>query len=171
MTDARTEVRIRKIVDLKAVISAALIAGTIALLCNFFLVPLLLQTTPWVAVRLSGSILLGAGVLAPPATFHAGALVAAIVTHYVLALIMTLIIAYVVHRGGLIGGILIGALLGLSFFCIDYYTLTFFMPQFFALQHWSVVASHVLFGAVAGGVYELLEDQIFETDVTSVRRS
>ena len=36
----------------------------------------------------------------------------------------------------------------------------------FAIQHWSVVVGHVLFGAVAGGTYELLEDQIFETDIT-----
>jgi hypothetical protein len=170
MDDALTEVRVRKLVDWKAVLMATLVAGTVALLWNFFVVPALLRTTPWVAVRLAGSILLGKGVLAPPATAHIGALVAAIATHYVLALVMTAIIAYVVHRGGLLGGILIGGLLGLSFFCIDYYSLTYFMPQFFAIQHWSVVLGHVLFGAVAGGTYELLEDQIFETDVTRVRR-
>jgi hypothetical protein len=170
MADALTEVRIRKVVDLKAVVTAALVAGTVALLCNYFVVPALLDVSSWVAVRLSGSILLGKGVLAPPATAHIGALVAGVFVHYVLALLMTLVIAYVVHRGGLLGGVLIGGLLGLAFFCIDYYTLTYFLPQFFALQHWSVVASHVLFGAVAGGMYELLEDQIFETDVT-VRRN
>jgi hypothetical protein len=123
-----------------------------------------------VAVRLAGSILLGKGVLAPPATAHMGALFAAIATHYVLALIMTAIIAYVIHRGGLLGGILIGGLLGLSFFCIDYYSLSFFMPQFFAIQHWSVVLGHVLFGAIAGGMYELTEDEIFDTDVIPKRR-
>jgi ABC-type cobalamin transport system permease subunit len=159
-----SRVRIRKVVDLRAVITAALVAGTVSVLCNFFLVPSLLHTTPWVSVRLVGSILLGNDVLAPPATFHAGALAAALVTHYLLALAMTAIIAYVVHRGGLTGGILLGALLGLAFYSIDYYTLTYFMPQFFALQHWSVVASHILFGAIAGGTYELFEDQIFETD-------
>ena len=164
MTDPLSRVRIRKVVDLKAVVTAALIAGTVALLCNFFLVPALLNTTPWVAVRMAGSILMGKDVLAPPATFHAGALGAAIATHYLLALVMTAIIAYVVHRGGLVGGILIGALLGLAFYSIDYYTLTYFAPQFFALQHWSVVATHILFGAIAGGTYELFEDQIFETD-------
>jgi hypothetical protein len=171
MARPQTAVQVRKVVDWKAVLVATLVAGTVALLCNFFLVPALLKTTPWVAVRLAGSILLGKDVLAPPATMHIGALVAAIATHYVLALIMTAIIAFVVHRGGLVGGILIGGLLGLSFYCIDYYTLTYFMPQFFALQHWSVVATHILLGAVAGGMYELVEDQIFEADVTTVRGS
>jgi len=171
MHDPLARVRIRKVVDLKAVVTAALVAGTVAILCNFFLVPALLQASPWVAIRMSGSILMGTDVLAPPTTFHAGALGAAIVTHYLLALVMTGIIAYVVHRGGLLGGILVGALLGLAFYSINYYTLTYFMPQFFALQHWSVIATHVLFGAIAGGTYELLEDQIFETDFTGISRS
>jgi len=96
-----------------------------------------------------------------------GALVAAVAIHYVIALAMAAVIAYVVHRGGLVGGILVGALLGLAFYFIDYYTLTYFFPQFFAMKHWSVVASHVLFGALAGGVYELLEDQIFEADLSA----
>ena len=164
MAETLARARIRKVVDLKAVVTAALVAGTVAILCNFFLVPALLNTTPWVSIRMAASVLMGTDVLAPPATFHGGALAAAIVTHYALALVMTLIIAYVVHRGGLLGGVLIGALLGLAFYSIDYYTLTYFMPQFFALQHWSVVATHILFGAVAGGTYELFEDQIFETD-------
>jgi uncharacterized membrane protein YjjP (DUF1212 family) len=85
----------------------------------------------------------------------------------VLALALAAVVAYVVHRGGLIGGILVGAVLGLAFYFIDYYTLTYFFPQFFAMKHWSVIASHVLFGAMAGGVYELLEDQIYETDLPS----
>ncbi len=165
------QIRVRKVVDWKAVVIASLVAGTVALLWNFFVVPALLQTTPWVAVRLAGSVLLGKGVLAPPATAHMGALLAAIATHYVLALVMTAIIAFVVHRGGLLGGIMIGGLLGLSFFCIDYYTFSYFAPQFFALRHWSVVLGHLLFGMVAGGAYELLEDQLFETDVTLDSRS
>ncbi|MEO8308956.1 MAG: hypothetical protein ABI616_13040 [Pseudomonadota bacterium] len=166
MDSTLIDTRVRKLVDWKAILLATLVAGTIALLWNFFVVPALLKTTPWVAVRLTGSILLGKGVLAPPATAHIGALIAAIATHYVLALVMTAIIAFVIHRGGLVGGILIGGLLGLSFYCIDYYSLTFFMPQFFAIQHWSLVVGHILFGAIAGGTYELFEDQIFETDIT-----
>ena len=76
------------------------------------------------------------------------------------------VIAFVVHRGGLIGGVLGGAVLGGAFYFINYYTLTYFFPQFFAMKHWSVLASHVVFGALAGGTYELLEDQIFEADLS-----
>ena len=108
-----------------------------------------------------GAAMFWAGLVAAA---HSGALLAAIAVHYRLAMAMTAVIAYVIHRGGLIGGILGGAVLGLSFYFINYYTLSYFYPQFFAMKHWSVLASHVLFGALAGGVYELLEDQIFEAD-------
>lgn len=166
MTHVVETVQVRKVVDWRAAFWAGLAAGTVFLLANLFVVPALMDGRFWISVRLVASIVLGRDVLAPPATAHAGALLAAVGIHYVLALAMTAVIAYVVHRGGLVGGVLVGALLGLAFYFIDYYTLTYFFPQFFAMKHGSVVASHVVFGALAGGVYELLEDQIFEADLT-----
>lgn len=166
MTHVVETVPVRKVVDWRAAFWAGLVAGTVFLLANLFVVPALMDGRFWISVRLVASIVLGRDVLAPPATAHAGALLAAVGIHYVLALAMTAVIAYVVHRGGLVGGVLVGALLGLAFYFIDYYTLTYFFPQFFAMKHGSVVASHVVFGALAGGVYELLEDQIYEADVT-----
>jgi hypothetical protein len=158
-------IRRRKVIDWKAVLWAGVVAGTVFMLANLFVVPRIMGGNFWISTRLVGSLLLGEGVLAPPATFHAGALVAAIAVHYVLALAFAAIIAFVVHRGGLIGGVLGGAVLGGAFYFINYYTLTFFFPQFFAMHHGAVLASHVLFGALAGGIYELLEDQIYEVQV------
>jgi hypothetical protein len=165
MTDIAAAPPMRKLVDWSAAVRAALVAGTVFLLVDLFVVPALMGGSFWISVRLVGSIVLGGQVLAPPATAHVGALLACILVHYALALAMTGVIAYVVHRGGLIGGILGGAALGVAFYFINYYTFSYFFPQFFPMKHWSVLASHALFGAVAGGVYELLEDQIFEADV------
>lgn len=159
------EVRSRKVVDWKAVGWAGLIAGTVFLLLNLFVVPRLMGSSFWISVRLVGSIVLGNDVLAPPASAHTGALAAAIGVHFLLAFAMAALIAYVVHRGGLLGGVLAGAVLGMAFYFIDYYTLSYFFPQFFAMRHAAVIVSHVIFGALAGGIYELLEDQIFEIDV------
>jgi len=169
MEVASSRVVQRKLVDWKAVMWAGLVAGTVFLLVNLFIVPRIMGGSFWISTRLVGSIVLGESVLAPPATFHGGALAAAIAVHYVLALAMAAIIAIVVHRGGLVSGIIGGALLGLAFYFIDYYTLSYFFPQFWAMKHSSVLASHVLFGALAGGIYELLEDQIFELDVVAGR--
>jgi hypothetical protein len=151
-----SDVMKRKVIDWKAVLWAGVTAGTVFLLVNLFVVPRIMGGSFWISARLVGSMLLGEGVLAPPATFHAGALAAAMAVHYTLALALAAIIAFVVHRGGLIGGVLGGAVLGGAFYFINYYTLSYFFPQFFALRHGSVLASHVLFGALAGGVYELL---------------
>jgi ABC-type cobalamin transport system permease subunit len=155
----------RSTVDWRAVSWAALVAGTVFLILNLFVVPALMGGSFWISVRLVASIVLGREVLAPPATAHAGALVAAVGVHYVISYVLTAFIAFVIHRGGLIGGIVGGALLGLAFYFIDYYALTYFFPQFFAMKHASVIASHVLFGAVAGGVYELLDEDFDETDL------
>lgn len=167
MVQVIADVPLRKVMDGRAVIQAGLLAGTVFLLLNLFLVPALMGGSFWISARLIASILLGPDVLAPPATGDAGVLLSAVAVHFVLALAFTAVIAYIVHRGGLLGGILVGAVLGLAFYYIDYYTLTYFFPQFFAMKHGSVIASHVIFGAVAGGVYELLEDQIFEADLPS----
>jgi hypothetical protein len=169
MEVASSRVVQRKLVDWKAVMWAGLVAGTVFLLVNLFVVPRIMGGSFWISTRLVGSIVLGESVLAPPATFHGGALAAAIAAHYVLALAMAAVIAIVVHRGGLVSGIIGGSLLGLAFYFIDYYTLSYFFPQFWAMKHASVLASHVLFGALAGGIYELLEDQIFELDVVAGR--
>ncbi len=150
------------LVDWRAVLLAWLIAGTAYLILDLLVVPAVLGGNFWISARLVASILLGPDVLAPPATFDGGVLVAAIVTLYTIALVATVVIALVIHRGGLILGILGGALLGLSFYAINYYSLTYFFPQFFALNTPVVVISHVVFGALAGGLYEVLESDEIE---------
>jgi len=132
------------------------------LLLDLFVVPALMGSSFWISARLTASIVLGQQILAPPATFDGMALLAAILVHYFLALLMTGLIALVVHRGGLTTGIIGGAVLGLAFYYINYYTLSYFWPQFFAMKHGSVIASHVIFGALAGGLYELLEGDWYE---------
>ena len=119
MVGVAAPIQLRQVVDWRAAFWAGLIAGTAFLLVNLFVVPALMGGSFWISVRLVASILLGRDILAPPATANTGALVAAIAVHYVLALAMAAVIAYVVHRGGLIGGILVGAILGLAFYFID----------------------------------------------------
>jgi hypothetical protein len=145
------------LVDWRAVLIAWLIAGTVYLILDLLVVPAFMGGSFWISVRLVASLLLGPDVLAPPASFHGLALVAAIVTIYGISLLGTVVIALVVHRGGLILGIIGGALLGLSIHAINYYSLTSFFPQFFALNAPSVAVAHAIFGALAGGLYEWLE--------------
>jgi hypothetical protein len=154
-------VRTRQVVDWGAAIRAGFIAGFFFLLVNLILTTLSFGASGWVLIRQLASIVLGDEILAPPATFNAAATAVALLVHFALSIAYALLIAYVVHRGGIITGIVGGALLGVALYAINVYTLTIFFPWLFALRNWVFLASHVLFGALAGGVYEALEEEIF----------
>ncbi|MCG6924908.1 MAG: hypothetical protein LJF30_06315 [Acidobacteria bacterium] len=161
----------RLMVDWSAAFQAGLIAGTVFLFVNLILGPMAYGGNVWVWIRLLASPILGSDILAPPATFNAGALAAAAVVQYGVSMILTLTIAFVLHRWGLWVGILGGAVLGLAFYAINIYTFTYFFPWFYALGGWVMALSHVLFGAFAGGVYEVLEVEEWELeDGTVVQR-
>lgn len=153
--------RMRQLVDWSAAIWSGMIAGTVFLLMNLFLSPI---GNSWAMLRLFASIVLGESVLAPPATYDLTVLLVALVVHFVLAILFSLLIAYVVHRGGLVSGIIGGALLGLALYSINVYTLTLFYPWFFAMHGGVFILTHLIFGALAGGIYEALEVEVFVPD-------
>lgn len=153
-----TSPRMRQLIDWSAAVWAGVIAGALFLLVNLFFSPV---GNAWVMLRLFASVVLGQGILAPPPTFDLSALVVGLLVHFVLSILYTLLIAYVVHRGGLISGVIGGALLGLALYSINFYTLTLLYPWFFAMRSTVFVATHLLFGALAGGIYEVLEIEIF----------
>ena len=151
----------RQVVDWSAAFWAGLISGIIFLLLNVFLIPYFIGGSPWMMVRLFGSVVLGEEVLAPPATYHLSALVVAVLMHLVLSIVFSMLLAYIIHRGGLITGILGGALFGLILYLINFYTLTLIFPWFFAMRNWVFLANHAIFGALSGGIYETLEVEEF----------
>ncbi|MCC6802384.1 MAG: hypothetical protein IT319_05840, partial [Anaerolineae bacterium] len=133
---------------------AALIAGSLFLLVNILLMPSALEIDPLLLLRYQASLVMGSGVLL---SSDASVIVVGIIVHYVLALVFTLIITIVIHRWGLVVGIIGGAILGLAIYGINLYTMTLFFPWFFAINNNILLASHVVFGAAAGGIYELLD--------------
>jgi hypothetical protein len=151
----------RQVVDWSASIWAGLLAGSVFLFLNVLVTPWVIGGNGWVMVRLIASIPLGEAVLAPPASFDLVVLLAAFVTHYVLSIVFSMILAYIVHRGGMLTGILGGAVFGLCLYYINVYTLTWWLPWFFAVRGWPFLLTHILFGAVAGGIYEGLEVEEF----------
>ena len=155
----RTE--LRQLVDWSAALLAGLVAGIVFLLANLFVVPMFVGGNAWVTLRLLGSVLLGPSVLAPPATFHAGALVVGLLVHFALSIGFTVLLAIIIHRFGLLVGIFGGALFGLALFCINVYGLTALMPWFYVMDNPAALTTHVLFGAVAGAFYESFEVEEF----------
>jgi len=153
--------RMRQLVDWSAAVWAGVAAGLVFLALNLFLVPAVLGGNPWVMVRLLGSVVLGGAILAPPATYDPTALVAATAVVMGAVMVYALLIAYVIHRGGLITGIVGGGALGLAIYGLHFYAVTYFYPWFFAFRGEAMLVSHVVMGAAAGGVYEWLEVEEF----------
>ena len=154
--------KMRQVVDWSAAFWAGLIASLVFYLLNIFVVPVLLGGNMWVIIRLFASIFLGESVLAPPATYDFAALMISLIINFVVSLSFTFLIAFVIHKYHLLVSIFGGAIFGLAIYLINFYSLSYFFPWFFALSSWPFVLSHILFGAVAGGVYELLEVEEFE---------
>lgn len=147
---------IQKHMTWRAVLVAGLVAGTVFLLTNIFLMPVVVGVDPMLSLRYFASLPLGQGVLTQTDNTTMIA-VTGVLIHYVFSLLFALVIAIVVHRWGLIVGIVGGAILGLAIYAINLYTMTVFFPWFFAFNNPVLLLSHVLFGAVAGGVYELFD--------------
>lgn len=153
--------RQRQLVDWSAAVWAGVLAGAVLFLLDVLVLPLLIGGNGWVMVRLLASPVLGETILAPPATFDATALGVALLSHFALSIAFACLLAFIFHRGGLITGILGGALFGMALYGIQIYTMTFLFPWFFALHGWPFFTAHVVFGALAGGIYEGLEVEEF----------
>jgi len=117
--------------------------------------------SPWVVTRLLASLILGSGVLPPPATFTPGTVLVALIVHFALSIGYAMLIAFVLHRWGILVGIVGGALLGLAFYAINFYAISYLFPWFYPMRSWMFAASHALFGAVVGGLYETMEVERF----------
>ncbi len=152
----------RVVVDWSAALWAGIISGTVFYLLNIFLVPFVNGGNSWTIIRYLASPVLGESILPPPAIFDIQALIVSIICTLVLAVIFTVIVSYVLHRGGLILGIFGGALFGLALYFINFNTLTLLVPWLYALSSPVMMVTHIIFGILAGGLYEAFEVEEYE---------
>ena len=153
-------VRMRQLVDWHAALLAGLISGAISFTLGIFLSWYLVKS-PWFFTRLVSSIILGVKVLPPPTTFDLGIFVIALLVFIAIALIYTAIIATIVHKYGIIISFLGGAIIGLAAYAINFYSFSYFFPWFYPYRSWIFVVAHVVFGALVGSLYELMEVEVY----------
>ena len=154
----------RQIMDWRAAVIAGLLAGVLALALRVLLWLLVTGGSFWAPFYQSAAIFLGPESLAPVDAPQMGIVAVGVLVHMALSLVYALLLAFIIHRWGLIVGILGGALFGLAIYVINYYTFTYLFPWFFPLRSWLVLATHVFFGATAGGIYEALERHLYVLD-------
>lgn len=154
-------VRVQQVVDWSAAVWAGLIASISFLIINILLTALS-GGSPWLLTRVLASLVLGnSPSLFATADFDLFIFFAALIVHIPLSILFACLIAIVIHRWGLLVGVIGGGFLGLFLYIINYYTFDLIFPAFLMLQNWVMVVSHILFGAMAGGIYEALEVEAF----------
>jgi hypothetical protein len=149
------------------VIPVAGIAGGVAyLVVAFLLMPVTLDINPTLLLQYIAALVLGADALLEN---QVSVWAVGLVVHMVLSVGFALVIAIVVHRWGLVVGIIGGAILGVAIYLINLYTLTLVFEWFFAINNSVLLLAHVAFGAVTGGVYEVFDhyDEGLGTDHAS----
>jgi len=155
---------VQKNMTWRGVFIASIAAGTVFIVSNLILTPLVLDIQPPVILRYFASLLLGSDAVTDDGAFVQ---VIGLVIHFVLSFVFTLLITIVIHRWGILVGIIGGGLLGVAIYGINLYTFTVIFEWFFAIESNVLLLSHILFGATAGGVYELFDhyDIPFELEV------
>jgi len=159
--------RIKQIVDWKAAVWAGLIAGVVFLVVGVILSAITLGS-PTFMLRLSASILLGADAVLPTTGPAALILLVGVGIHLIVSILFAIVTAVIIYRWGIIVGFLGGALVGLAIYIINYYGTSLLLPWLYPMRNWMLLVSHVIFGAISGGIYELLEEEIYVVDEGAV---
>ncbi|WP_251357828.1 hypothetical protein [Kangiella sp. TOML190] len=147
----------KMLLDWSAVVWAGVITGVLSLPLLFFVLPALINLDTSSIIQYWASMLLGSSVISVPASFSIGHLLVAIVTHVALTLLLTTIIASIFHRFGTLIGITGGALVGLAYYLINIYSMTYFFSWMYLFEGAAFLLFNMLIGGMAGFFYESLE--------------
>lgn len=137
----------------RAAVWSGVIAGLVFLVLELLLMAFT-GVSIWAPVNMIGAIMLGEEVLSP--AFNFVALLAALVAHFVLAIVFGLILSYIVYRLEEWAGIAVGAVFGLLLYWINFYGFTAAFPWFAEARGGISLFAHLIFGIVAAWSYKEL---------------
>ncbi len=133
-------------------IVGGLVAGVVFMILEMLLVPLVGGGSAFGPPRMIAAIVMGEGVLPPPATFDASIFLVAMLVHFGLSMVLGIIFAVIFARRALseTAFIGIGAAFGLAVYFVHFYGLTAIFPWFEMARNWISIFAHIVFGAVLG---------------------
>ena len=150
----------RRIPDWRAAAVAGFAAGVVFLALEI-LMALMTTGSAWGLPRMIAAIILGRGVLPPPASFSLSVVLVALGVHVVLSIIFGLVAGLLIapfHFDSSVGmASVAGAIFGLAVYLINFYGMTQFFPWFADARNWMSVFAHLVFGVVAADIYLKLE--------------
>lgn len=147
----------KMLLDWSAVIWSGVVTGILSLPILFFALPAIIDLDTNNIIQYWASMILGSSVITIPADFSVNLLVAAIIVHVGLSLILATVIASIFHRFGTLVGVMGGALVGLAYYLINIYSMTYFFNWMYLFQGSAFLLFNMIVGGMAGFFYESLE--------------
>lgn len=141
-------------VDIRAAILAGLLAGMVdlALLAASAWTQ---GQNVWVNMRHTAAILMGTGVLPPPATFDLFLFIVSTIVHFGLSMIYGVIVAFFVRRANWTIGLMIGVAVGFGIYVVNYYVFAPLLFPWLIESRSGMVPTliHPVFGMIAAAAY------------------
>ncbi|NMG53776.1 sodium:proline symporter [Aromatoleum aromaticum] len=134
---------------------AGIVAGIVATVAQLALWWIFSDALPAILfrdARLAAAIVMGPGVLPPPATFDVVVMLVATVVHFALSIMYGVVLAPLVATLDARRVLPAGSVFGLALFVLNMYGFTLVFPWFDAARDWITAAAHVVFGATAAAV-------------------
>jgi hypothetical protein len=163
----RVDLRWNQIVDWRAVMIVGMASALVFLIVNIVLQTVYIGS-PELTWRILASVFQGPEVIPPGGSTSMSLILAALAVHIPLSIIFTALIAVVVHEWNFIVSVLVGGVMGLALYAINFYGLAYFFPWMKPMASWLMMSSHIAFGAVAGGLYEAFERDIYQLEAVEV---
>jgi hypothetical protein len=145
-------------VDVVAAVSAGVAAGILATVVQIVLWAIFTDELPAIFFRdsrFAAAIVLGRGVLPPPASFDGRIILIATLVHFALAIAYGLILARFIAGLRTGASLLAGAAFGLGLYAVNMYGFTATFPWFASSRDWITALTHLVFGTVLAGVYRV----------------
>jgi hypothetical protein len=144
---------VARVVNWSAAVWSGVISGAVFMMLEMMMVPLFLGGSMWGPPRMIAAIVMGKGVLPPPATFDFGILVVAMGVHFALSIAFALVLALLIARVRLATALLVGTAFGVGLYVVNFYGMTALFPWFAMARNGVSVFAHAVFGLVAAWAY------------------
>jgi len=147
--------------DWKAVIWAAIIAGIVFMTLEMVLVATVGGGSAWGPPRMIAAMVMGEGVLPPPATFEMAPMLVAMLVHLTISVVFAAILGWIISSRslGLGMSLLVGTLFGLLIYLVNFYVFTAVWPWFAMARGMISVFAHAAYGLTLGWAYRALASQ------------
>ena len=142
-----------------AAVGAGVAAGVVATIVQIALWRAFGDSLPDILyrdARFAAAIVMGRGVLPPPATFDGWIMLVATAVHFALSIAYGVVLAAFISRFRLLPSLFAGAAFGLCLYALNMYGLTAVFPWFETSRDWITATSHAVFGIAAAAAYKAL---------------